>query len=36
MSGFMSSASYLEHEIDNRRGRIEALGQHIYSSREPS
>lgn len=29
MSGFMSSARYLETEIDELRGRVEALEEHI-------
>ena len=29
MTGFMSSARYLETEIDSLRGRVEALEEHI-------
>ena len=36
MTGFMSSAKYLETEIDALRGRIEALEQHIHRSKGPS
>jgi prefoldin subunit 5 len=30
MTGFMSSAKYLENEIDSLRGRVEAIEAHIH------
>jgi hypothetical protein len=36
MTGFMSSAKYLETEINTLRGRVEAIEAHIHRSQGSS
>ena len=36
MTGFLSSAKYLENGIDSLRGRVEAIEAHIHRGEGPS